>query len=704
MRNRLLRALKVTLALLALSPGLVAAPAGSQPPAGIQPGGWHEMLVANPLASTGHCGVERWSVKTGTDADAGLVNLASPVPQSIGYLRGLGAPATPPANHRVQPTEITEFVVDATLVEYKLESDSDYHLVIADAQGNTMIAEIPDPACVGAGSPLAGGIQSARQQFDGSYTATTSFTTVNVPVRVTGVAMFDFLHGQTGVAPNGIELHPVLDIVFNPGTGGNPDFTLAAAPASLSLNQGASVDSTLTVAPANGFSGNVAFAVTGLPDGISATFNPPASPISSTLTLRATDTAATGPATLAVSGTAGTLSHRITLDLSVHAATGGSHQTAVYDPIHKAPACASVGSSCDSGTLLSGRDNLAGGAEPNQPNTLGGTCADGNAGRFHADESNDRLVIASTDGGPLTAGHPARITASLWAYSTADALDLYSAADAAHPAWVLLDTLAPPAAGAQDLSTTFVLPTGAVQAVRAHLRYGGNAAPCSSGAYDESDDLQFAVAAATPDFVLTASPASLSIAQGSAGSSMIGVTPTGGFDGSVALTASGVPAGVTAAFNPASTSGSSVLNLTAGSTAAAGAATLTITGNSGPLNHSTTLDLSVTPAGGGDSGSLQNGVAATALAASKGHSVNFTMAVPAGASNLTFALSGGSGDADLYVRFGAAPTTRSYDCRPYLIGNDETCTFATPQAGTWYVRVRAYASYSGVSLTGSYNP
>jgi serine protease len=58
----------------------------------------------------------------------------------------------------------------------------------------------------------------------------------------------------------------------------------------------------------------------------------------------------------------------------------------------------------------------------------------------------------------------------------------------------------------------------------------------------------------------------------------------------------------------------------------------------------------------------------------------------------------------MYVKFGTAPTTSSYDCRPYLTGNSETCTIATTRAGTYYVMVRAYATYSGVSLTGKYTP
>ena len=101
---------------------------------------------------------------------------------------------------------------------------------------------------------------------------------------------------------------------------------------------------------------------------------------------------------------------------------------------------------------------------------------------------------------------------------------------------------------------------------------------------------------------------------------------------------------------------------------------------------------------------LQNGVAVTNISAATNAAVNYTMTVPAGATNLKFVISGGSGDADLYVKFGSAPTTSSYDCRPYLSGNSETCSITTAQAGTYYVMVRAYSAYSGVSLTGSYTP
>jgi hypothetical protein len=100
---------------------------------------------------------------------------------------------------------------------------------------------------------------------------------------------------------------------------------------------------------------------------------------------------------------------------------------------------------------------------------------------------------------------------------------------------------------------------------------------------------------------------------------------------------------------------------------------------------------------------LDNGVPKTGLGAATGASLNYTMAVPAGATGLKFVMSGGTGDADMYVKFGSAPTDTVYDCRPYVGGNAETCTIATAQAGTYYVNLKAYSTFSGVSLTGSYS-
>jgi leucyl aminopeptidase len=137
---------------------------------------------------------------------------------------------------------------------------------------------------------------------------------------------------------------------------------------------------------------------------------------------------------------------------------------------------------------------LSGGTEPNQPNTIASACADGTSGTFHSDESNDRLVVTSSSGA-LTHGTTATVTATVWAWSgfTSDSLDLYYAANANSPSWVFIKTIKPTKAGAQSLSTTFTLPTGSLQAVRAQFRYQGSASSCTTGAYNDHDDLIFAV-------------------------------------------------------------------------------------------------------------------------------------------------------------------------------------------------------------------
>ncbi len=121
----------------------------------------------------------------------------------------------------------------------------------------------------------------------------------------------------------------------------------------------------------------------------------------------------------------------------------------------------------------------------------------------------------------------------------------------------------------------------------------------------------------------------------------------------------------------------------------------------------TSLTGSYSTGGGGGGGGtvLTSGVPVTlASQASSTTSPNYTLVVPAGQTKVVFTISGGTGDADMYVRRGSAPTTSTYDCRPYTSGNSETCTFNAPTAGTYYVNVRAYAAFSGVSLKGTITP
>lgn len=156
------------------------------------------------------CGKERWDVKTLSDPLATSVN-RTPVDTTISALRALPAPASPTS--RV-PTEELTFRVHATVYQYKEEADSDIHLAIKDAAGNTMIAELVRPVCVPNDRADIMAFAMARNTWLAAHPVSTSYVSVDQPVTLVGVAFFDRIHGQAGVAPNGIELHPVLSLVF----------------------------------------------------------------------------------------------------------------------------------------------------------------------------------------------------------------------------------------------------------------------------------------------------------------------------------------------------------------------------------------------------------------------------------------------------------------------------------------------------------
>lgn len=99
---------------------------------------------------------------------------------------------------------------------------------------------------------------------------------------------------------------------------------------------------------------------------------------------------------------------------------------------------------------------------------------------------------------------------------------------------------------------------------------------------------------------------------------------------------------------------------------------------------------------------LQNGVPVNDVAGAAAVDLIYSFEVPPGASNLSFQMSGGIGDADMYVLYGSIPSDANFDCRPFIAGNDESCVMPNATAGTWYVLLRGFTDFSGVSLLGSY--
>ena len=162
------------------------------------------------------CGTERWPVKTGTDKDNQKIVL-NPVDTTIFQLTDIQAPINPNIrkDSRYAPTELTTYRVNGKMTLIKHEKDGDYHIVIEDNKGRTMIIESADPSCAN-GSRVEEDIRVVRNAIDDHFRGhIKKKKKTNISVTVTGIGFFDKIHGQTGVAPNGIELHPLLSITFN---------------------------------------------------------------------------------------------------------------------------------------------------------------------------------------------------------------------------------------------------------------------------------------------------------------------------------------------------------------------------------------------------------------------------------------------------------------------------------------------------------
>lgn len=162
------------------------------------------------------CGVERWPVKVGRDKDVGKVSTSAEM-ATIAALNELPAPNNPNSRKNSRfSTELKTFRVNGIVTLIKREKDEDYHLVITDPDDEdvTMIVESPAPNCA-QNSRFLEQIKEVRQAIDDKLGKIKGKKTPNVRVTVTGVAFFDPIHGQTGVAANGIELHPILNITFH---------------------------------------------------------------------------------------------------------------------------------------------------------------------------------------------------------------------------------------------------------------------------------------------------------------------------------------------------------------------------------------------------------------------------------------------------------------------------------------------------------
>jgi hypothetical protein len=400
------------------------------------------------------------------------------------------------------------------------------------------------------------------------------------------------------------------------------NFSLSAAPSTLSIVQGSNGTSTITVNPISGFTGSVSLAVTStLPTGVTAAFNPTSTTSTSVLTLTASGTATVGgPVAVTVTGTSGTLSHTTTINLTV---TPSQNFT-----LSAAPGAVSVvqGGNGTSTITVNPTNGFAGSV------TLGASgLPSGVTAGFGTNPTTGTSLLTLTASGSATVGGPTTVTITGTSGSLVQTTTI-SLTVTAPPNFTL--SAAPGTVsivqGSNGTSTITVNPTngfsGNVNLAASGLPSGVTAGfgtnpttgtslltltasgsatvggpttvtiTGTSGSLVQTTTISLTVTA-PPNFTLSAAPGSLSIAQGSNGTSTITVNPTNGFAGNVNLAASGLPSGVTAGFGTNPTTGTSLLTLTAsGSATVGGPTTVTITGTSGSLVQTTTVSLTVTAA------------------------------------------------------------------------------------------------------------
>ena len=311
-----------------------------------------------------------------------------------------------------------------------------------------------------------------------------------------------------------------------------PTFSLSANPTSLTVQQGASGNTTITAAILGSFDSAVALSASGMPTGVTASFSPTSIPApgsgSSTLTLTASSSAAAGTYTITVTGTGGSLTETTTVSLTVSSASTPAF-TLTANPI-SVPVTPGTGATTSITAAISG--------------------------------GFDSAIALSAS------GLPTGVTASFSPTS-----------------------IAKPGSG----SSTLTLTASSSAAVGTYtITVTG-----TGGGITHTTTVSLVVSTGgTPSFTLTPNPTSLTVQPGSSGTSTITAAISGGFDSAIALSASGMPTGVTASFSPTSIaapgSGSSTLILAASSSVVAGTYTINVIGTgAGGVVANTTVSLTI---------------------------------------------------------------------------------------------------------------
>ncbi len=535
-------------------------------------------------------------------------------------------------------------------------------------------------------STISGGFNNAISLTSSGAPAgtTVSFNPSTIPAPGAGTSAMTITVGSTtapGTYPitvtgTGGGVRQTTTVTLTVTLNSPPDFTLTAAPTSLTIAQGNQGSSTITTTISGGFNNAISLTSSGAPAGTTVSFNPSTIPApgagTSTMTIAVGTSTAPGTYPITVTGNGGGDQHNATVTLTVTSQSAWQQgfdfrATAGYvtDPPHTNYVLATTAYPTTMGGVTYGWANTSLLQSSNRSTQvdprLGGVnyVRDGSPGTFYVDLPSagtyslalamgdedygqcwrlcqvqfldGSTVLATVSGGPTRAGYFYDALGSNWAAATWPGNNL--------PVQVTM-------AGTR---LTVVLGSSTNDGYITPIAYLGLSQGSGSGG----------------NFALTAAPGALTIAQGNQGNSTITSTISGGFNNAISLTSSGAPAGTTVSFNPSTIpapgAGTSAMTIAVGASTAPGTYPITVTGNGGGVRQSTTVTLTVSLASQPD---FTLTAAPTSLTVAQGNQ---------GSSTITTTISGGFNNAITLTSSGApAGTTVGFN----------PSTIPAPGAGT----------------------
>jgi hypothetical protein len=477
------------------------------------------------------------------------------------------------------------------------------------------------PASVQAGSSTTSTIQVT---VENGFSAAVTLSLSGLPTGVTGTfgafstgrasvltltAMSAVVPGTYSVSVKGVSGSLIVNAPLSLVVTAAPGYTLTTSAAALTVVQSTTGTAWITVAPSNGFNAAVAFTVSGLPSGVTASFSPASTTTASTLSFVASASATAGTATVIVTGKSGSLTATVNIALTVAAPASFSIATSTptLSVVEAASATSSITITPKSG--FTGKVTLttsvlpAGVTVSFNPASTSSTSVATFGATAAAVVGTTTVTVTGTSG---TTSASATISLTVKAgpsFTITAAPASLSVTEGASGTSTITVTPLNGFTGTPTL-TIGTLPTGVTAAFTGTtLKLTASASAVigaatvtitgTSGAISAQATIALTVAAA-PSFKLSSSATNVNVGAGGTGTAPITVTPQTGFTGTVALTATGLPTGVTASFSPASTSANSTLTLTVAAGALPKVSQFTVNGTSGTLTSAVTLTVTVT--------------------------------------------------------------------------------------------------------------